>query len=95
MVDRVDVSETPVLVVVRGDAGGRPGPFLGALPVAPGRAEALTVTLDVPLETSGVVWVDVHRDTEPVGELDYPRGDPPLRQGAAYSPTRIAYEVRA
>jgi hypothetical protein len=93
VVDTVAAPTEPVVVVVRGDLGGRPGGYLGHRALAEGEHRAVAVELTAPVTASGALWVTLHRDLEPVGTFTFPDGDPPLHGTSAPTTVRIGYEV--
>lgn len=86
VIDRV-ISNGPGWAAILADNGGQPGLIIGFAPLTDGLNEQVVVAVQESAVTNPL-YVQIHQDTEPVGEFDFPRSDPALSyQGRLVVPT--------
>lgn len=77
IIERV-ISNGPGWVAIHFDDGGQPGLIIGSVAVDDGLNQRLVVDL-IEEAITPVMYARLHTDSEPGGEFDFPRTDPPVR----------------
>lgn len=77
VVERV-ISNGPGWVAIHYDDNGQPGLIIGSAALEDGLNERLAVDL-IEEAITPIMYARLHTDSEPGGEFDFPRSDPPVR----------------
>ncbi len=72
------ISNGPGWIAIHFDDDGQPGLIIGSVALEDGLNERLVVDL-IEEAITPVMYARVHTDSEPGGEFDFPRTDPPVR----------------
>lgn len=77
IIERV-ISNGPGWVAIHFDDNGQPGLIIGSVALEDGLNERLVIDL-IEEAITPVMYARLHTDSEPGGEFDFPRSDPPVR----------------